>query len=57
MKTDVKDVRWCMRGMHSVPRDEMTQMLSDNGKVWLKVCIECKDKTIDRRKRAKAVEV
>lgn len=51
MKTDVKDVSFCSRkGMgHMVPRSEMTKMLTDNGKTWIRICVGCKSDAIDRR--------
>ena len=53
MRTDIKDVSYCLRkGMgHSVPRDQMTKMLADDGKTWIRTCVECKDAAIERRKK------
>lgn len=50
MKTDVKDVSYCMRKGHghSVPRSEMTKMLNENGK-WIRTCVSCKADAMDRR--------
>lgn len=57
MKIDVKDVSFCpRRGMgHQVPRNEMTKMLADDGKTWIRICVGCKDEVMDRRAKAKKV--
>ena len=54
MKTDVKDVSFCPRGNHCVPRSEMTTMQSDDGKSAVRTCVACKNETMDMRaKRGK----
>ena len=52
MRTDVKDISYCMRKGHghSVPRDQMTKMLADDGKTWIRICVDCKDAAMERRK-------
>lgn len=49
----VKDLSHCGYGSHMVTREEMTKMLSDNGKVWRRVCKDCKEATLERRQKAK----
>lgn len=49
----IKDVTHCLQGNHMFPREEMTQMLNDNGKNWRRVCKTCKEETLDRRAKAK----
>lgn len=49
----VKDIKHCGHGHHMVPRNEMTKMLSDNGKVWRSVCVTCKELVMERRRKAK----
>lgn len=49
----VKDVVYCGHGHHMVPREEMTKMLSDDGKSWRRVCKACKEATLERRQKVK----
>lgn len=50
MRTDIKDVQFCPHSQHIVPRAEMTRILSDDGKVWRRICKSCKESTFERRK-------
>lgn len=54
MRNDVKDVQFCTQGRHMAPREEMTQMLNDNGRSWRNVCETCKAETIEMRKKARS---
>ena len=57
MQNNIKDVSFCLRkGMgHSVPRDQMTKMLADDGKTWIRTCVDCKDAAIERRNVARRI--
>lgn len=46
----VKDVSYCMRGGHFVPREQMTTAKSEDGKKTYRCCEACRDLAIERRK-------
>lgn len=49
----IKDTTHCQRGNHMVPRAEITKMLNDTGKAWIRCCQQCKDAALERRAKAK----
>jgi len=53
MKIDVKDVSFCQHKQHMVPRDQMTKLRSDNGKMSRNVCLECREAVMARRVKEK----
>lgn len=59
MKPEIKDISYCMRKGHghSVPREEMTKMLADDGKTWIRICVTCKEEAMDRRAEKRLSEM
>lgn len=49
----IKDTSYCLRGLHHVKRSDITKMRSDDGKAWVRCCIECKEAALVRRAKAK----
>lgn len=45
----VKDVAYCQRGSHFVPREEMTTARSEDGKRTYRCCEECRNLAISKR--------
>ena len=45
----VKDVSYCQRGSHFVPREQMTTARSDDGKRTYRCCEACRDLAISKR--------
>ncbi len=49
----VKDVLYCPRRNHIVPREQMTTVLSDDGKKMIRACAKCREEILEARAQRK----